>query len=182
MSKRTQLQNLPPHILKRINKQALNQIPFTYKLEPNGRVQRNSRRHNFAKNIEYGTHVKPLSSIMEVHPNIRKKLKQKPSRAYPLRVKLPPEIVNYINVLSYRKASPMRLPRTHYASQRGRGYYVPFTDESKKLKWLPKSEYTPVIHDMRSGLFKKVSNHKVQTSKNVKFIRKNMLRTMPTNF
>ena len=183
MSKKTTMQNLPPHLLKRIDKLALNLVPFVYKLNPNGSLQRSPRRHNFAKNREYGTYVRPLSSIMEVHPNIRTKLKQKPSRAYPLRAKLPQEVVNYINVLSYQK-STMRLPYTHYASQskRGGGYHSPHKDPKKNIKWLSKSEYIPVVHDKKSGLFKKVPDSKVKNTQNVKFVTKAKLKGMPTNF
>ena len=100
----TKLTNLPPHILKKINKQAVNNVPFTYKLYSNGRLERNTKYHNFVKNKEYGTHVKPLSALLEIHPEIREKLKRKPSQAYPLRSILPGNAIRHINKQVYRKS------------------------------------------------------------------------------
>ena len=178
----TSLANLPIHILKRINKKTVNNVPFTYKLYSNGKLVRNTKYHNFAKNKEYGTHVKPLSALLEVHPEIRKKLKRKPSQAFPLRSVLPSNIIQHINKQVYRR-SPLRLPHTHFKAQsfkRGSKYYVPFKDNTKKVKWLNKTEYIPVRYNNNSGLFKKVKSKSIP--KNTLFIHKNILKTMPTDF
>lgn len=165
MTARTKLQNLPPHILTKINKQTLNEIPFLYKLESNGEVSKVKKNHNFTKNTEYGKYVLPLSSIIEVHPNIRSK-------------------IEYTRRLSYRKSSPKRLPYTHYATQKGRRYHIPYSKhESNPIIWLPKSEYTPVRYNYKSGLYNKVVNYSPENKNtNVKFISRKELKKIPTSF
>ena len=188
MSKRTQLFDLPPGVLKKINKEALNFVPFTYRLDENGRAQRNSKYHNFSKNKMYGTHVLPLSALMEVHPQIKTKLKKKPSGAWTLRsAGLPGEVVQHVNAMSRRKRSPMRLPVMYYESEikrkpNGTVYYTPATKSTRKTKWLMKSDYVPVVYNVQSGISKVVKDDKIKSTRNVKFIHKMKLKLMPSDF
>lgn len=154
------LSKLPISALKRINKHTYKHAPYTLKLSSNGKVKV-SNKVNITNNKEFGKRVLPLSVMTEVQKNIKTKLKQKPSKAYPLRSRLSQNIVSKINKELTRgggQSSPKSPPPlTHYKAKKTVRKLKPIlkNDNTSRVHWLNKKEYLPVYWDDKKRMWRK---------------------------